>query len=170
LPETRTGRVITGIIIVLVTVIFIGGIIAWSRYEPGEPVEIYRMPDVHRDGIIFIGGAVNLPGYYPFYYEDTLDTLVRAAGGFTTGNNTLYEITLTFNDSTANKESQKIDINRAETWLLEALPGIGETLAKRIIEYRIENGYFNNTLELLEVDGIGSVVYEKIAPLITVTY
>ena len=61
-----------------------------------------------------------------------------------------------------------ININRAETWLLEALTGIGPTLAQRIVDYREQNGPFRNTSELTEVEGIGTAIYERIKHRITV--
>ena len=48
----------------------------------------------------------------------------------------------------------KIDINTARADQLQMLPGIGATLAHRIIEYRQENGPFKNLDDLTEVDGI----------------
>jgi len=63
---------------------------------------------------------------------------------------------------------QKIDINRAEAWLLEALPGIGESKAQAIIGYRQQNGGFKHIIEITEVDGIGPAIYEDIKDLITV--
>ncbi len=66
------------------------------------------------------------------------------------------------------EEPQKIDINRAEAWLLEALPGIGKTLAQRIIDYRQKNGSFRNITEITKVEGIGPDIYEQIKNLITV--
>jgi competence ComEA-like helix-hairpin-helix protein len=65
-------------------------------------------------------------------------------------------------------EPQKIDINRAEAWLLEALPGIGPTKAQAIIDYRQQNGYFSDISEILNVEGIGQDIYEQIKDLITV--
>ena len=53
-------------------------------------------------------------------------------------------------------------------WLLKALPGIGETLAQRIVEYRQRNGLFYNTRDLLKVAGIGTTTYEQIKDMITV--
>jgi comEA protein len=66
------------------------------------------------------------------------------------------------------EQPQKVDINRAEAWLLEALPGIGETLAQRIIDYRQQNGAFRSISEITEVEGIGQSLYEQIKDLITV--
>ena len=63
---------------------------------------------------------------------------------------------------------QKIDINHAEAWLLEALPGIGETKAQAIIAYRQQNGGFGHIIEITNVSGIGPAIYEDIKDLITV--
>jgi comEA protein len=63
---------------------------------------------------------------------------------------------------------QKIDINRAEAWLLEALPGIGPSKAQAIIAYRQQNGGFKHITEITEVEGIGPAIYEEIKDLITV--
>ncbi len=57
-----------------------------------------------------------------------------------------------------------IDINEAN-WLEYAmLEGIGEVLAKRIIEYRNEHGPFASREDLRNVKGIGQKTYEKIEP------
>ena len=64
--------------------------------------------------------------------------------------------------------AQKININCAAAWLLEALPGIGNTRANAIIKYRTENGGFKNINELLKVEGIGQNTFENIRSLITV--
>ena len=48
-----------------------------------------------------------------------------------------------------------LDINTASAEALAELPGIGEVLAKRIVDYRGENGPFQKTEDLMEVPGIG---------------
>ncbi|GAH63777.1 unnamed protein product, partial [marine sediment metagenome] len=42
------------------------------------------------------------------------------------------------------------------------------TLAQRIIDYRQQNGPFNNIKELMKVKGIGVATYEEIKHLIAV--
>jgi comEA protein len=80
----------------------------------------------------------------------------------------LSEETNTADGIVAETEPQKIDINRAEAWLLEALPGIGPSKAQAIIDYRQQNGGFSDISELLNVSGIGQDIYQKIKDLITV--
>jgi comEA protein len=80
----------------------------------------------------------------------------------------LSEETNTADGIVAETEPQKIDINRAEAWLLEALPGIGPSKAQAIIDYRKQNGGFSDISELLNVSGIGQDIYQKIKDLITV--
>ncbi|MCK4274845.1 MAG: helix-hairpin-helix domain-containing protein, partial [Dehalococcoidales bacterium] len=63
---------------------------------------------------------------------------------------------------------QEVDINKAEAWLLAALPGIGEVRAQAIVDYRQQNGPFRDISELLKVDGLGKVTFEHIKHLITV--
>jgi len=65
-------------------------------------------------------------------------------------------------------QPQKININTAEAWLLEALPEIGEVTARNIIDYRTGNGPFRNVGELAKVKGVGPKTLEKIKDLITV--
>ena len=151
----------------LMAIILIGGVVAWARYRPNEPVEITLPPRQEWQGMIHIGGAVANPGYYPFTGGDTLDDLVQAAGGVTASANST-ELTLHISVLDGEPEPQKVDINRAEVWLLKALPGIGETLAQRIIDYRQQNGPFLNTGDITKVSGIGASTYDQIKDLITV--
>lgn len=63
---------------------------------------------------------------------------------------------------------QLININTASASQLEALPGIGPVLARRIVEYRETRGRFESPEELVQVDGIGDVRFGKIQGLITI--
>ncbi|OGQ50196.1 MAG: hypothetical protein A3I09_05215 [Deltaproteobacteria bacterium RIFCSPLOWO2_02_FULL_47_10] len=57
---------------------------------------------------------------------------------------------------------KKIDINTASASVLEVLPGIGPSLASKIIKYREEHGQFANIDELDNVNGIGPKTLEKL--------
>ncbi len=61
-----------------------------------------------------------------------------------------------------------ININTADVSELTELPGIGETKASAIVEYRKEAGGFKNVEDLLNVNGIGDSTYEKIKNLICI--
>jgi len=63
---------------------------------------------------------------------------------------------------------QLLDINTATAEQLQQLPGVGETIAERIVKYREENGPFSKAEDLLNVEGIGEKKLEKIKPLIEV--
>ena len=60
----------------------------------------------------------------------------------------------------------KISLNNASKEELMTLPGIGESKALLIIEYR-KNNRFNNIEEIMNVKGIGKSIYEKIKDLIS---
>ena len=61
---------------------------------------------------------------------------------------------------------RQISVNKAELDEFEALPGIGPSLARRIIEYREQNGGFKEIADLKKVKGIGEKLFEKIKPFI----
>lgn len=62
-----------------------------------------------------------------------------------------------------------VNINTATEAELEALPGIGPSLAARIVEHRESNGPFEAVEDILNVTGIGDAKLEAIRELITVS-
>ncbi len=71
-------------------------------------------------------------------------------------------------ESDNNTISDKININTASLLDLQTLPGIGESKAKAIIEYRDNEGSFSSIEDIKNVSGIGDSLYEKIKEYITV--
>jgi len=61
-----------------------------------------------------------------------------------------------------------ININTASLDELDALPGIGPTIAQRIIDYREQNGAFSAIEEIMNVSGVGPTTFDNIKDLITV--
>jgi competence ComEA-like helix-hairpin-helix protein len=60
----------------------------------------------------------------------------------------------------------KININTARADQLQMLPGIGATLASRILDYRRENGLFKALEDLQDVDGLTKKRFGRIKELI----
>ena len=75
-------------------------------------------------------------------------------------------------DSTSSSNSQNstsnININKATEAELDTLPGIGRSLASKIIEYREQNGKFSSIEDIKNVSGIGDSKFEEIKDLISV--
>ena len=71
-------------------------------------------------------------------------------------------------DSSEKKVTFPVNINTASKKELDALPGIGEVLAQRIIDYRSANGLFSTVDDLTKVKGIGAKTLEKLKPYATV--
>lgn len=81
-------------------------------------------------------------------------------------NNNITSKTVVKNEE--NQKNTKVNINTATQTELESLPGIGPSIATKIIEYRKENGKFKNIEEIKKVNGIGENKYKKIRELIKV--
>ena len=61
-----------------------------------------------------------------------------------------------------------LNLNTATKPQLELLPGIGPSIAQRIIDYRAEAGEFNTIEDLMSVSGIGPATFGKLKDHITV--
>jgi competence protein ComEA len=71
--------------------------------------------------------------------------------------------------ATAQRVNGKVDLNTATAKELESLPGIGEVLAGRIVEYRNANGPFKAIEDIMNVAGIKEAVFAQIRDLVTVS-
>jgi competence protein ComEA len=166
----KFGRIVSGWTIValfLVIVIIAGSVFIALKCNTGQALEITLTPEREITGMIYVGGAVNNPGYYPVFAGDTLQDIVEAAGGLKEGAS-LDNVEFTIDEADKGATPQKININRAAAWLLEALPGVGEVRAQAIIEYRQEHGLFHDINELMNVPGFGESSFDKVKDLITV--
>ena len=61
-----------------------------------------------------------------------------------------------------------VDLNSASEAQLQEVPGIGPSLAKKIVEFRNENGPFKSVDDLLKVRGVGEKSLERLRPHLTV--
>lgn len=126
-------------------------------------------------------GEVIRPGTYYIPEDYNLKDLIYDAGGVTTEcdlSKVDWDVVLVLgatiyipsydDEITQVDESGFININTASVETLITLPGIGNILAQRIIDYRAENGNFQSIEEIMNVSGIKTSVYEQIKELITV--
>ena len=60
-----------------------------------------------------------------------------------------------------------LDLNTATAEELESLPGVGPVIARRILDWRAENGPFTGPQDVMAVSGIGEATYAKLEPYIT---
>lgn len=132
--------------------------------------------------IAYITGAVVSPGLYEFESSATVGDVVQLAGGLlpyadvesvnmAKSVNAGDHIHIVFNFH-GNPEvllrGNKININTASAKELDALPGIGPAMAKRIEEYRSQKGPFTSIEGIKGVKGIGDGVFKKIKDKITI--
>jgi competence protein ComEA len=165
--KQTSNRLWAFLVLILIVIILVSAVIGFSRYEPAGDIEVTLASDKQFQGSIEISGEVANPGIYPFSSGDSIAALLAAAGGSSTDNIASYRLTVLGNEDEF--QPQRININQAEEWLLEALPGIGSTKAKAIVVYREQNGPFRHTSELMNVEGIGQSLYDEVKELITVT-
>ena len=80
-----------------------------------------------------------------------------------------YEETVLRSMPTADETNDilRVNINTADIKELTLLPGIGESRAKDIIDYRNEYGLFTSPEDLLKIRGIGEATVENLLPYIT---
>lgn len=71
-------------------------------------------------------------------------------------------------NTTGKNQNTKVNINTATQTELETLPGIGPSIASKIMSYRKENGKFKSIEEIKKVSGIGESKYANIKELIKV--
>ncbi len=65
-------------------------------------------------------------------------------------------------------QTARININTASAVELQTLPGIGEVLSARIVDYREEHGAFAQIEDIKNVYGIGDGIFSNIQARITV--
>ena len=166
---SRGERAYLFVTVFLAIAAVVGGItltLQRSRIQPLE-ITLCQTELAVKDGDVYIGGAVANPGIYHLREDDTLQSLLLDAGLEEDAD--LNHLRIHIPRQGEIDQPQKIDINRAEPWLLEALPGIGEVRAQAIVWHRIEHGLFRRIEDLLEVSGIGPATFDGIREYITVS-
>ncbi|SNS34517.1 competence protein ComEA [Anaerovirgula multivorans] len=142
--------------------------------------------------MVHVEGEVVNPGIYTLSEEARVFDAIEAAGGLkdtadrrktnlakkvideefiyisAEGDEEFQNIQLGSNTFVYSDNGGLININKASKSELEGLPGIGTTLADRIIEHRNQMGTFNSIEDIQNVSGIGEKKYADIKDRITV--
>ncbi|MGA8850031.1 MAG: ComEA family DNA-binding protein [Dehalococcoidia bacterium] len=166
---SRADRFYLFLTVFLLIAAIAGGITLAVQHSRSQPVEIVlsQTEPPEQSGELCISGAVANPGIYPWQEGDTIQALLWDTGVESDAD--LSHIEIYVPREGEGQSPQKIDINRAEPWLLDALPGIGEVMAQRIVDYRSESGPFKTIEDLLKVSGINQGTLDKMKDYITVS-
>ncbi len=149
--------------------------------EPAAPLE--TPPDL----VVYVTGAVAAPDVYRLPPGARVADAVAAAGGLR--DDAAHErvnlaeplsdaahVHIPASSETIPEADEQplaggaslLDLNHASAAELEDLPGIGATLAERIIARRNEQGPYTSIEQLNEVTGVGAKLYEQLAPLVSI--
>jgi competence protein ComEA len=186
LIERYRTHIIAGLIAI------IAALAVWAVLEQRdgpEPIELVTeggTPAATGSGgpiTVYITGAVNQPGVYEL--DDgarAIDALDAAGGAAPDANLEAVNLALRLHDEDqltvprlgdgtpgvagVTTAGTTINLNSATAAELEALPGIGETYAARIVDSRTTTGPFTTPEDLLTRDLIPQGTYERIAALV----
>lgn len=62
----------------------------------------------------------------------------------------------------------QVDINRATSEELQAIPSVGPKLADKIVAYRTMHGFYSDLEEIRQVPGLGENLLSRIRPFLTI--
>ena len=146
-----------------------------------EPSSSIDQPSV----FVHVVGEVEKPGIYIVATRARVFDAIVAAGGFTkSADQSTVNLAREVSDgeqvvvmaagsqngsgvAQTSGQAALISLNRASQLELEALPGVGPTLAGRIVDWRTANGGFKKKEDLLKVSGIGSKLFDGMKDLVT---
>jgi len=144
--------------------------------------------------VIHISGEVNNPGVIKMEEGSRIADAIEKAGGCTQTanldnvnlayivqdgtkiyiptieeeNNNILETSEGYGVIVDGKENMKININTASVVELQKIPGVGESTAQKIKDYREKNGRFTNIEELKNVSGIGEAKFANMEEYICI--
>ena len=117
--------------------------------------------------IVYVCGAVENPGVYELPENSRVYEAVAMAGGMTEDAG-MEAVAAAQEESGSNVEDGLLDINRASVADFMTLPGIGQSKAEALFQYREAHGRFSSVEEIMNVDGIKEGVFNKIKDSIKV--
>ncbi len=187
-------RVRLALFVVLALATVAGLAAFYVRLPTPEPVVVMLTPTAAatpgaRPVVVYVSGAVRGTGVYTLREGDRVAQAVDVAGGFAPeADQTRINLAALLKDGqhvhvpalgerTASASATAtgpatlagpVNINTATVEELNALPGIGDTYARAIVDYRTQNGPFQRPEDIVKVKGIGPQTYQRLKDLITV--
>ncbi len=158
------------LVLTLIVATIVGGysLVPVIRAERFAPVVLEAPKDQEAPLItVNILGDVEYPGLYTLDASISLADMMGIALG--EAGQLPKSTSLVIGDDVAPTSPQRIDLNHADAWLLDALPGIGPEKAQAIVAFRDQNGPFATAQELVMVPGFGEATYEALKEFVTVT-
>ena len=149
-----------------------------------EPLELTSAQETGTQTVcVYVCGAVNKPGVYELPANARKQDALNAAGGFTEDAlKDAVNLAAFVEDAdmlripylgeeyseeeTGTGKETRININTAGINELTCLPGIGESKASAIVEYRNKTGKFSRVEDLMKVPGIKEGTFEAVRDLI----
>ena len=131
---------------------------------------ITQKADIMKVNLLYMlqdGMKENIPSSIELKNNPNFEYITMSSGDEKNDSNIKNATTVDKKSESAFKVSN-VNINTATQTELETLPGIGPSLALKIINYRKENGKFKSIEELKSVNGIGENKYEEIKKYIYV--
>ena len=155
------------------------------------PKDIEETTEVVEQDLITVDvkGAVKSPGIYDLPVGSRVNDAVQKAGGLIDNADSksinlaqkisdealVYVPTKeeaanqeSYSNATGNKETKKVNINKASLEELKQVKGLGGKRAQDIIDYRESKGTFRSVDDLKKVSGIGAKTIEKLKEYVTV--
>lgn len=174
-------KIILYVVIGIVVGVLLTALVWLTALPPrGNAIELNSAPTL-QPVMVHVTGAVLSPGLYYLPEGSRVNDAIQAAGGFLeTADTSFVNLAGIISDGdkihipelmpglSIGGSGLLVNINSATQTELENLPGIGPTLAKRIIDYRNQYGFFDSVDSIKEVPGFGEAVFEQIKDLITV--
>lgn len=188
-------RVRLALFAVLALATVVGLAVFYVRLPRPEPVVVTLTPVAAatpgaRPVVVYVSGAVHSTGVYTLRDGDRVARAVEAAGGFAPeADQARINLAALLKDGqqvhvpalgertasasatatgAAGRPAGPININTATADELKALPGIGDSYARAIVDYRTRNGPFQRPEDIVKVRGIGPQTYQRLKDMITV--